>query len=71
MSLKDWLSNGWLSKHKTSLREIRKKKNITGYERIDTVSDQEAKEMLDLARLLRRKAENWIRETHPELLGDS
>ncbi len=146
MSLKDWLSNGWVSDHKTSSREIRdlfdvadrdlrdcqssglsadwklniaynaalqvataalaaagyragreahhyraiqslahtikadgsliaqfdqfrKKRNIGGYERIGVVSDQEAEEMLTLARSLRKEAEKWIQKEYPTLLA--
>ena len=48
--------------------QFRKKRNIGGYERSGMVSDQEAKEMLDLAEKLRQDVEDWIREKHPELL---
>jgi len=47
---------------------FRKKRNIAGYERMGTVSDQEAAEMLELARLLREKITEWLRADHPELL---
>jgi hypothetical protein len=48
---------------------FRKKRNIVGYERMGSVSTQEAQEMLILARNLRHDIEHWIRERHPELLA--
>jgi hypothetical protein len=33
------------------------------------ISDQEAKEMIDLAIRLRKDVENWFRENHPDLLA--
>ncbi len=50
------------------LDAFRKKRNLTGYERIGTVSDKEAKEILETAQILRRQVEEWIRATQPELL---
>jgi hypothetical protein len=47
---------------------FRKKRNIAGYERVGSVSDQEANEMADLARRLRRDVEAWLRTAHPELV---
>ena len=47
---------------------FRKKRNISAYERAGAVSDQEADEMAELARTLRSRVEDWIRQTHPELL---
>lgn len=49
---------------------FRKKRNIGGYERAGLVSNTEADEMVDLARRLRRDAEEWIRKEHPSLLGE-
>jgi hypothetical protein len=84
MSLKNWLNNGWLTEHRTSAQEItallavadlitlfdrfRKKRNISGYELSGMVSDQEAKEMIDLATQLRQNVEEWLRKTHLDLL---
>lgn len=48
--------------------QFRKKRNVTAYDRAGTVSDQEAKEMVALARRLRNDVENWLRRTYPELL---
>jgi hypothetical protein len=46
----------------------RKKRNIGGYERAGAVSDMEANEMLNLAKMLREDVEKWIRVNHLELL---
>lgn len=46
---------------------FRKKRNIGGYERAGLVSDQEAKEMLSLARALQKAVVAWLRREHPEL----
>jgi hypothetical protein len=48
--------------------QFRKKRNIGGYERAGLVSDQEADEMFDLAKQLRKEVEKWIRDNHPDLL---
>ena len=50
------------------LDKFRKKRNIGSYERAGVVSDQEAKEMLVLAKNLRDEVEKWLRLNHPELL---
>ena len=73
MSLDDWLKNGWLTAQPASPQEIREllavvDRDLTGYERVGAVSDQEAREMLVLAEDLRRQVEAWIRTTHPALL---
>ena len=49
--------------------QFRKKRNIGGYERAGTVSDQEAQEMIGLAQSLRVAVEQWIRLHHPRLLS--
>jgi hypothetical protein len=49
------------------LNKLRRKRNISDYERPGTVSNQEAQEMVELAKLIRRKVEEWIRDNHPEL----
>jgi hypothetical protein len=51
-----------------TLDKFRKKRNIGGYERSGTTSDQEAQEMVVLARDLRGVVEDWLRTHHPELL---
>ncbi len=47
--------------------KFRKKRNIGGYERAWAVSDQEANEMLVLAKKLRDEIEGWLRKNHPHL----
>lgn len=47
------------------LEVFRKKRNITDYERADTVSDLEAEEMRKLAVSLRRAVEVWIKKNCP------
>lgn len=51
------------------LDQLRKKRNITDYERAGAVSDSEAKEMIALAKKLREDVEKWIRSNHPKLLA--
>jgi len=48
--------------------QFRKKRNIGGYERAGLVSDQEAKEMIGLARNLRTMVEQWIKKAHRSLI---
>jgi hypothetical protein len=48
--------------------QFRKKRNIGGYERAGLVSNQEAHEMISLARQLRASVEQWIRQNYPSLL---
>lgn len=48
--------------------QFRKKRNIGGYEQAGLVTDQEAHEMLNLAKQLRADVEKWIRDNHPDLL---
>jgi hypothetical protein len=50
------------------LDKLRKKRNISDYERAGTISDQEADEMLRLAQDLRARVEAWLRAEHPTLL---
>jgi hypothetical protein len=47
---------------------FRKKRNRTGYERIGEVSDQEATEMVQLARGLRQQVAAWIKQNHKNLV---
>ncbi len=48
--------------------QFRKKRNISGYDHAGMISDQEAKEMLDLASRLRQEVEEWIYENNPDLM---
>jgi CRP-like cAMP-binding protein len=49
------------------LQKLRRKRNISDYERPGTVTEQEAQEMVGLAKLIRRQVEEWIRDNHEEL----
>ena len=51
------------------LDKFRKKRNISDYEIAGSVSEGEAKEMLRLAKELKREVVTWLEKTHPELLG--
>ena len=52
------------------LDAFRKKRNLGGYERIGVVSDQEADEMIELAKELRTDVEAWLRAYHPSLFAE-
>ncbi|MBN2107899.1 MAG: hypothetical protein JW832_10785 [Deltaproteobacteria bacterium] len=47
---------------------FRKKRNIGDYERAGMVSAQEAHEMADLAKRIRREVAQWLIDGHPELM---
>jgi HEPN domain-containing protein len=47
--------------------KFREKRNISDYERAGLVTEQEAKEMIALAKQLRRDVEQWLRAHHPGL----
>jgi hypothetical protein len=51
------------------LEAFRKKRNIGDYERAGAVSDAEAHELAILARALRTRVEDWLRQNHPQLFG--
>ena len=44
--------------------QFRKKRNIGGYERAGLVTDQEAREMFELAEQLRADVEKWIGDNY-------
>ena len=48
--------------------QFRKKRNIGGYERAGMVSDQEANEMMTLAKNLREDVKVWLRKNYSELI---
>ena len=54
----------------TLLDQFRKKRNISGYDHVGMISDQEAIEMVDLAQRLRQDVKKWLRKNHPDLLAD-
>jgi hypothetical protein len=47
---------------------FRKKRNIGGYEMAGIVSDQEADEMIELARQIKKQVELWLEDKYPEFL---
>ena len=48
--------------------QFRKKRNIGGYERAGTISDQETREMITLAKRLRTDVQAWLKTNHPKLV---
>jgi hypothetical protein len=54
----------------TQLEAFRKKRNISDYERAGSVSAQEAQEMIDLAKSLRKELARWLRQVHADLLPE-
>ena len=48
---------------------FRKKRNITGYERVGIVSDSDAAEMRKLAVAIRDDTIAWLRKSHPDLMS--
>ena len=49
------------------LDKFRQKRNISDYERAGLVTEQEAEEMIVLAKQLRDDVERWLRVHHPKL----
>lgn len=49
------------------LDQFRKKRNVSDYERAGLVSDQEASEMLELAREIQRQLLIWLKANYPHL----
>ena len=49
------------------LDKLRRKRNISDYERPGLVTEQEAQEMVELAIQIRQQVQAWIRNSHPEL----
>ena len=47
---------------------FRKKRNLGGYERAGAISDQEAREMIALAREIDSDVRRWLAAHHPDLL---
>jgi uncharacterized protein (UPF0332 family) len=47
---------------------FRKKRNISDYERAGAISEQEVKEMLDLAKNLYETVTTWLKKNQPELI---
>jgi len=51
------------------LDKFREKRNISDYERAGLVTEQEAEEMIALAKQLRYDVERWLRAHYPSLAG--
>jgi len=49
------------------LDKFREKRNISDYERVGLVTEQEAEEMIALAKQLRADVEQWLRAHYPSL----
>lgn len=47
---------------------LRKKRNLGGYERAGLISEQEAREAIELARELAADVRRWLTDQHPEWL---
>jgi hypothetical protein len=50
------------------LDRFRKKRNVAEYDAVGAISEQEAAEMLALARSLRKKIYDWLHQNHPTLV---
>ena len=62
------LTIGWPTAKVDRFDRFRKKRNIGGYETAGVVSDQEAREIHELAVGLRNDVLVWLRAQHPKLL---
>ena len=51
------------------LDAFRKKRNTCDYERAGVASAAETKEIASLARELRQRLKDWLRQNHPDLLS--
>lgn len=51
------------------LNKFRQKRNISDYDMIGMVSEQEVGEMLALAQELRETVTEWLEKNHPDLMG--
>jgi uncharacterized protein (UPF0332 family) len=52
----------------TKFNKFRQKRNISDYEMIGMVSEQEVREMIALAKTLRETVAAWLKNNHPELI---
>ena len=52
------------------LHAFSKKRSISSYDVTGTISEQELREMIELAEDLRQRVEEWLKANHPELLED-
>ncbi len=62
------LTIGWSVEKVDVFNRFRRKRHIAGYERVGVVSEQDADEMLDLARELKAEVLEWLRAKYPSLL---
>ncbi len=53
----------------TKFNKFRQKRNISDYEMIGMISEQEVTEIIALAQELRDMATEWLKKNHPELIG--
>ena len=63
------LTIGWPAAKVERFDRFRKKRNIGGYETAGVVSDQEAREIHELAVGLRNDVLAWLQKQHPKLVG--
>ncbi len=76
MSLQNWLNNGWLTEHRTSLQEITALLAVTDRDLSDCKTSglspdwQLNKERVNLASRLRQDVEEWLHENHPDLMEE-
>ncbi len=63
------LTIGWPAAKVDRFDRFRKKRNMIGYETAGVVSEQEAREMHELAVGLRDDVLAWLRKKHPKLAG--
>ena len=61
------LTIGWPAAKVDRFDRFRKKRNISGYETAGVVSEQEAREMHELAVTLRDEVLAWLRKHHPKV----
>lgn len=61
------LTIGWPAAKVDRFDRFRKKRNISGYETAGVVSEQEAREMHELAVTLRDEVLTWLRTHHPKV----
>ncbi len=58
------------SKFVRRLHAFSKKRSISSYDVTGTISEQELREMIELAQDLRQRVKEWLKANHPELLED-
>jgi len=58
------------SKFVRRLHAFSKKRSISSYDAMGTISDREFEEMVGMAEDLHQRVEEWLKANHPELLED-